>query len=307
MQKSQQILQPATQNWRNTFTSYRLWQLSSSILVNAFLIITALLIVIPFVWMITAAFKPVSELFISPLTILPQQPTLENFQSLFSSTSTSAQGSSAIFPRWYFNSVLVATLVTLIATFFSALAGFGFAKYNFRGKSVLLAILLGSMLVPFVVVAVPLFILMSRLKLLDNFLALILPFMAPAFGIFMMTQYMQNLPDELIDAARIDGATDFGIFWRIIIPLVRPALGALAIFLFLQSWNSYFWPLLVMNTPANFTLPAGLGSLRGENFRFENYGRVLAGAALVSAPMVLLFLSLQRQFISGLTLGAVKE
>ena len=292
---------------KSTLSSYRLWQLASSVLVNAFLIVTALLIVVPFVWMITAAFKPVSELFITPLTVLPQQFTLENFQALFSATSTSAQGSSAIFPRWYLNSLIVATAVTIIATFFSALAGFGFAKYHFRGKSILLAVLLGSMLVPFVVVAVPLFILMSRLKLLDNMLALILPFMAPAFGIFMMTQYMQNLPDELVDAARIDGASDLGIFWRIVVPLVRPALGALAIYLFLQAWNSYFWPLLVMNNPANLTLPVGLGSLRGENFKFENYGRVLAGAALISAPMVFLFLSLQRQFISGLTLGAVKE
>jgi multiple sugar transport system permease protein len=295
------------QNLRSTVANYHLWRLTSTILVNAFLVVTALLILVPFAWMITAAFKPVSELFITPLTILPQQVTLENFQALFSASNPSAQGSSAIFPRWYLNSLLVATVVTLTATFFSALAGFGFAKYNFRGKNVLLGVLLGSMLVPFVVVAVPLFILMSRLKLLDNFLALILPFMAPAFGIFMMTQYMQHLPDELIDAARIDGATDFGIFWRIVIPLVRPALGALAIFLFLQAWNSYFWPLLVMNSPANMTLPVGLASLRGENFRFENYGRVLAGAALISAPMVLLFLSLQRQFISGLTLGAVKE
>src|SRR5262249_37610684 len=180
MQETQNVSQPGVQHWRNAVTGYRVWQFTSSILVNAFLIVTALLIVVPFVWMITAAFKPVSELFITPLTILPQQPTLENFQALFAASSTSAQGSSANFPRWYLNSLMVATLVTLTATFFSALAGFGFAKYNFRGKSILLAVLLGSMLVPFVVVAVPLFILMSRLKLLDNFLALILPFMAPA-------------------------------------------------------------------------------------------------------------------------------
>lgn len=297
----------SSRNLQRGSSNYRYGQLLTNMLVNGFLIVTALLIVVPFVWMLTAAFKPVSELFVTPLTVLPKQVTFENFEALFSSTSTSAQGSSAIFPRWYINSLLIATVLTIIATFFSALAGFGFAKYDFRGKRVLLAVLLGSMLVPFVVIAVPLFILMSRLRLLDNVLALILPFMAPAFGIFMMTQYLQNLPDELIDAARIDGATEFGIFWRIVVPLIRPALGALAIFLFLQAWNSYLWPLLVMNSPANLTLPVGLASLRGENFRLENYGRVLAGAALVSAPTVALFLMLQRQFISGLTLGAVKE
>jgi ABC-type glycerol-3-phosphate transport system permease component len=232
---------------------------------------------------------------------------MDNFEALFAATSTSAQGASNAFPRWYFNSLMVATLTTLLATFFSSLAGFAFSKYNFFGKRVLMAILLGSMLVPFIVVSVPLFILMARLKLLNNFLTLIVPFMAPAFGIFMMTQYMHSLPDELIDAARIDGASEFGIYWRVVVPLIRPALGALAIFLFLQAWNSYFWPLLIMNNQNNYTLPVGIASIRGENFKFENYGRVLAGSALVSAPMVLLFLTLQRQFISGLTLGAVKE
>jgi ABC-type glycerol-3-phosphate transport system permease component len=288
-------------------SNYRIGRLITRILVNLFLIVMALLFVVPFVWMISAAFKPISELFVTPLMIFPQRFTVENFQALFSATTTSAQGASNIFPRWYLNSIFVAGITTLLACFFSSLAGFAFAKYNFRGKSVLMAIVLGSMLVPFVVVAIPLFILMANLKWLNTFLALIVPFMAPAFGIFMMTQYLQSLPDELIDAARIDGSSDFGIYWRIVIPLIRPALGALAIFLFLQAWNSYFWPLLVMNTPTNYTLPMGLGSIRGENFKMENMGRVLAGSALVSAPMVLVFLSLQRQFISGLTMGAVKE
>lgn len=295
------------QNMKVSISGYRLWELVSTILVNGFLIVTALLIVVPFIWMISTAFKPVSELFVTPISILPQRFTMENFEALFATTSASAQGASNTFPRWYLNSLMVATATTLLATFFSSLAGFAFAKYQFFGKRLLMGILLGSMLVPFVVVSVPLFILMARLKMLNNFLALIVPFMAPAFGIFMMTQYMHSLPDELVDAARIDGATDFGIYWRIVVPLIRPALAALAIFLFLQTWNSYFWPLLIMNDPANYTLPVGLGSLRGENFKFENYGRVLAGAALISAPMVLLFLSFQRQFISGLTLGAVKE
>ncbi len=289
------------------FSGYRLSRLLTSVVANLFLIVTALLVVVPFVWMISAAFKPVSELFVTPLHIFPERFTWQNFQALFAAASSSAQGASNLFPIWYLNSILVAVATTALACFFCSLAGFAFAKYNFRGKGPLLAIVLGAMLVPFVVISIPLFIMMANIKWLNNFLALIVPFMAPAFGIFMMTQYMQTLPDELLDAARIDGSGDFGIYWRIVVPLIRPALGALAIFLFLQAWNSYFWPLLVMNNPSHYTLPTGLGSLRGENFKMENMGRVLAGSALVSAPMVLVFLSLQRQFISGLTRGAVKE
>jgi ABC-type glycerol-3-phosphate transport system permease component len=290
-----------------TFSRYRFWQFGSTILVNLFLWFTALLILIPFVWMLTSAFKPVSELFSSQLTILPKVFTWDNFTSLFTAAGAIGSSSDNLFAHWYVNSIAISTITTLAATFFSSLAGFAFTKYNFRGKNILLTIILGAMLVPFIVVAIPLFILMAKINWLNSFEALIIPFVAPAFGIFMMTQYMQSVPDELIDAARIDGASEFGIYWRIVVPLIRPALGALAIFLFLQTWNTYFWPLLIMNTPANYTLPVGLASIRGENFRMENYGKVLAGASLICAPMVLVFLSLQRQFISGLTMGAVKE
>ncbi|MGQ0603611.1 MAG: carbohydrate ABC transporter permease [Anaerolineales bacterium] len=292
---------------KSTSLGYRFWRSLPAILLNTFLWLTALIILVPFAWMITSAFKPVSELFVTPLTLLPKQPTLQNFADLFAATSTSAQGSSAAFPRWYLNSILVATISTLLISFFCSLAGFGFAKYKFRGKNLMMSVVLGSMAVPFIVVTIPLFIMMANLQLLNNFAALILPFMAPAFGIFMMTQYMRSLPDELLDAARIDGASEFRIYWQIVLPLIRPALGALAIFMFLQVWNSYFWPLLIMNDTANYTLPVGLGAIRGENFKLENYGRVLAGSVLTSAPMVLVFLALQRQFISGLTMGAVKE
>ncbi|MBI1881038.1 MAG: carbohydrate ABC transporter permease [Chloroflexi bacterium] len=293
---------------KNISLGYRFRHNTSAILLNVFLWIMALLMIIPFVWMITSAFKPVSELFVTPLTLLPKQPTLQHFVDLFAATSASAQGSSADFPRWYLNSIFVATVSTILITFFCSLAGFGFAKYEFRGKNVMFAIVIGSMTVPFIVVAIPLFILMANLKLLNSFTALILPFVAPAFGIFMMRQFIiQTLPNELLDAARIDGASEFRIYWQIVLPLIRPALGALAIFMFLLVWNNYFWPLLIMNDTANYTLPLGLASIRGENFKLENYGRVLAGSALTSAPMVVVFLVLQRQFISGLTMGAVKS
>jgi multiple sugar transport system permease protein len=287
--------------------SYRIRRRLPNILVNVFLWLVALVVVVPFIWMLTSAFKPVSELFVTPLTILPKHPTLKNFTDLFAATSTSAQGASSAFPRWYLNSILVASISTVLILFFSSLAGFGFAKYEFRGKNLMMSIVIGALTVPFIVVTIPLFIMIANLKLLNNYLALVLPFMAPAFGVFMMTQYMRSLPDELLDAARMDGASEFGIYWQVVLPLIRPALGALAIFMFLQTWNSYFWPLLVVNDTLHKTLPLGLASIRGENFKMENYGRVLAGSVLISAPMVLLFLALQRQFISGLMMGAVKE
>jgi ABC-type glycerol-3-phosphate transport system permease component len=146
-----------------------------------------------------------------------------------------------------------------------------------------MAIVLGSMLVPFVVVAIPLFIMMANMKWLNNFLALIVPFMAPAFGIFMMTQYMQSLPDELIDAARIDGSSDFGIYWRIVVPLIRPALGRWPFSCSCRP-GTLFLAIVGDEYPTNYTLPMGLGSIRGENFKMENMGRVLAGSALISAP-----------------------
>lgn len=269
-----------------------------SIVVHLALLAGAGLTVLPFVWMVLGSFKSTGELFRSPPPLWPQRWLLQNYIDLFEQT---------LFVRWYGNSLLVASLQTFAVLFFSSLAGFGFGKYDFRGRDLLFNILIASMIVPFGVILIPLFIMTSRMGLLNNFAMLIVPFMAPAFGIFMMKQFMSSIPSELLDSARIDGAQEIGIYFRIVLPLLRPALGALAVFTFLGAWNSFLWPLVVMRGMSRYTLPVGMSTLvaLGTSARTE-YGMILAGSTLVSVPVITVFVVMQRQFVAGLTLGSVK-
>ena len=199
----------------------------------------------------------------------------------------------------------MATISTALAVFFSALAGFGFAKYDFPLRSLLFKVLIGTLIIPFQLVLIPLFIIMSKIGWMDSYAALIVPFMAPAFGIFLMRQFMVgSVPTELLDAARIDGSSEGGLFFRIAVPLARPAIGALSIFSFLGSWNSFLWPLIILRSSSKFMLPIGLANMLG--LYNQQYGMIMAGAFLVALPMIILFVLMQRQFIAGLTVGAVK-
>jgi ABC-type glycerol-3-phosphate transport system permease component len=213
------------------------------------------------------------------------------------------------FWNWYVNSLVVAVIVTLAVLFFSSLAGFGFAKYRFRGNRVLFIILLGSTMIPFQLILIPLFIVMSRLSWTNTYFALIVPFMAPAVAIFLMRQFISSLPSELIESARIDGATEFGIYWRIILPLARPALAALAVLTFLGSWNSFLWPLSVLRAREAMTLTVGMDSIQGGLTAGSEapIGPTLAAATLVTLPIVLVFISVQRHYIAGLTAASVKQ
>ncbi len=272
-----------------------------SIVVHLLLVAGALVTVLPFVWMVLGSFKITSELFRNPPALLPEKWIFTSYVHLFTET---------MFARWYGNSLLVAVLETTAVLFFSSLAGFGFAKYEFKGREILFNILIASMIIPFGVTLIPLYVLISKLGLLDKYFTLIFPFMAPAFGIFMMKQFMGNIPSELLDSARIDGSEEFGIYWRIVLPLLRPALGALAIYTFLGSWNSFLWPLIVLRDTSHYTLPVGLATLitlLGSATTKVEYGLILSGSTLVSLPVITLFLLMQKQFIAGLTLGSVKE
>jgi len=199
---------------------------------------------------------------------------------------------------------MVTALIIILSVFFSSLAGFGFAKYNFRFREPLFFIVLSSLMIPFFVILIPLYVMIVKFRWMDTYYALIIPFMAPAFGIFIMRQYITSIPSELIDSARIDGSSEFGIFFRIIFPLSKPALGAFSIFQFVMSWNSFVWPLVVLRSEEKFTLPIGLANLVGLYFR--EYGAVMAGSVLVVILPIVFFLLMQKQFISGLTLGSVK-
>ena len=207
--------------------------------------------------------------------------------------------------QYFINSVFIATASTLLTLFFCSLGGFAFAKYQFKGKKVLFAILLASMMIPFQVLLVPLFGLMYNIGWLNSYKAIIIPFSVGAFGVFLMRQFIITIPSELIDAARIDGCSEFAIYYRIILPIIKPALGALTIYSFLGSWNGYLWPLIVLRDEQKFTLPIGLANLIG-TYRQE-YGMLMAGTLLSLLPIVILFLAMQREFVQGITLGSVKE
>ena len=207
--------------------------------------------------------------------------------------------------RYFINSVFIATASTLLTLFFCSLGGYAFAKYRFRGQKILFGILLASMMVPFQVLLVPLFGLMYDIGWLNSYKAIIIPFSVGAFGVFLMRQFIVTIPSELLDAARIDGCSEFGIYYRIVLPIIKPALGALTIYSFLGSWNGYLWPLIILRDEAKYTLPIGLANLVG--IYRQDYGMLMAGTLLSLMPIVILFLAMQREFVQGITLGSVKE
>lgn len=248
----------------------------------------------PFYWIFTSSFRSMADIFSRP-TLFPRNLTLANYVDLTGNTD---------FWRWTFNSFFVAICHTALGLFFCSLGGFGFDKYDFPFKNALFWVLLVSLMIPVHATIIPLFWLFTRVGLTNTYWALILPGSANAFGIFFMRQYISGIPNELMNAARIDGCTDFQIYYRIILPIIRPALGALAIFLFLGSWNNYLSPLIFMRTTDMFTLPVGLAALFGQ-FKVE-YGQIMAGAVISVIPVVVLFMKLQKEFIAGLTIGALK-
>lgn len=251
---------------------------------------------LPVIWLVASSFKESDAIFAFPPSFLPRDATLSNYTRLFSEVP---------FGRYFVNSVFLSTAATLISLFFSTLAGYGFAKYEFAGKRFLFTILLASMMIPFQVLLVPLFKLLKDIGWLDSYWGIVVPFMVGGFGIFLMRQFMVGVPNDLIDAARIDGCHEFGIYWRVVLPVVKPAVGALTIFVFLGQWNNYLWPLIVLRDEAKYTLPLGLANLVGV-YRQE-YGMLMAGTLVALAPIVALFMAMQREFVSGITLGAVKE
>lgn len=270
-------------------------RLISLISLNALVLVIVLITAIPYVYMVGATFKPNTEVYSLPITLLPRSFYTGNYEQLFS-----------MFPyvRWFVNTVFVAGVRTGIAIILCAMGGYAFAKYEFRFKRALFLLLLATMMLPFHVVLIPLFIMMVRIQWVNTYYALIVPFAVSAYGIFLLRQYMVSVPGELIDAARIDGSSEMGIFWRIAMPLVKPGLGVVAILFFTLAWNDFIWPLIVLSKTALYTLPLGIATMFGP---YEiQYGTIMAGSFLSTLPIVIVFLAMQRQFVSGLTVGALK-
>jgi|SRR5579884_4255431 len=275
--------------------SRRVRFLVGTVLVNAVLILLVVLTIVPFLYMMFSAFKTNTEIFATPITFFPKSPTLQNMQALL-----------ANFPyaRWMLNTVIVAVGGSLFSILLSSLAGFAFAKYDFRFKNALFMIMLATLLIPNQVLLVPQFEIIRTLHWFNTYEGLIIPRAVGAFGIFLMRQYTVNLPSELLDAARVDGATEFGIWWRIVLPLVRPGLAVLGILSFTGLWNDFFWPLIVTTDPSMFVVNLGIASLVGP-YDYQ-YGILLSGTLLACLPVIIIFLFFQRQFIAGFTEGAFK-
>ena len=253
-------------------------------------------VVTPFVWMILGGFKTQGELLRVPPTWWPENPTLDNYRSLFSQ-----QG----FLRYFANSTFVAVCVTTANVIFCSMVGYALAKLTFRGKKLVFALVMGTLMVPGMVTFVPLFVLVTNLGLTDTYLGLILPFLVTPFGVFLMRQFIVGLPDDLLDAGRIDGAGELRIFRQIILPLCGPAVATLGILTFLGSWNSFLWPLVVAQTQEHYTLPVALALFaNGQNV--TNYGLLLAGATVVVVPILVVFLIFQRRFIEGIATTGIK-
>jgi multiple sugar transport system permease protein len=256
----------------------------------------ALAIVFPFIWMVFTSFKPEAQIAQYPPKLFPDTWTLENYQNVWSRIP---------FARLFLNSIVMAGGVTIISLLLDSMAAYALSRLEFPGRDAVFIVILIALMLPFQVMFIPLYVVVHDLGLLDSYSGLIVPRATNAFGIFMLRQFFMTLPKELDEAARIDGASEFGIYWRIILPLSGPALATLAIFHFMYNWNDFLWPLLITSSTEMRTLPAGLALFVGQHV--VEYGVVMAGAVLTLLPLLVAFLFAQRYFIQGIAMTGIKD
>lgn len=255
----------------------------------------AALTIAPFVWMVLTSFKGIAEIFTYPPTWWPEEFTLANYENAFG---------AAPFGRYYFNSLFVAVLVTLGQLVTCSLAAYAFARMKFWGRDVLFYIFLGTMMVPFHVTMIPGFMILHWFGWIDTYAALVVPGLASAFGTFLLRQFFLTIPRELEEAAFIDGCSRFGVLWRIIVPLAKPALATLAIFTFMTVFNDFIWALIVINSEEMYTVQLGLAIFR-DRYGTE-WGSLMAGSVVATLPILIVFFFAQKYFIQGITLSGLK-
>ena len=266
-----------------------------TIVSTVILSILTVIFVFPFYWIMTGAFKSQGDAVKIPPQWWPANPTIEQFQRLL------VQNPAA---RWLLNSVLIALITMLAVCLTSALAGYVLAKKRFYGQKILFTIFLGAMALPKQVILVPLVNMISWMGIHDTMAAVILPLIGWPFGVFLMKQFSENIPTELLESAKIDGCTELRTFTSIAFPIVKPGFAALAIFTFINTWNDYFMQLVMLSSRKNLTIPLGVATMQAE--LSTNYGLIMAGAALAAIPIVAVFLIFQKYFTQGITMGAVK-
>jgi len=265
-------------------------------LTYAALIAAGLLTVLPFVWMLLGSIKPDGEILNDPGGWLPHSPTLDNYRQWFVALHIGT---------FFRNSVLVAVITVLGNLLFCSMVGYALAKLDFPGKRPLFVLVMATLMVPGVVTFVPLFVVVAKLHLINTYAGLVLPFLTSPIGVFLMRQFIRSIPDSLIEAARIDGAGEFRIFARIVLPLSGPPLATLGILTFLASWNNFLWPLVVAQNQDRYTLPVAL-SLYSTGEQATDYGLLLAGSVMVITPIVAAFIALQRWFVQGVATTGLK-
>ena len=265
------------------------------IVIFAILLALSIVVVVPYVWMLSNSFKTTVETLTDPMHIIPREPTLAGYEKVLTGSP---------FFKWLRNSCFVTGINTIVILFTSSITGYVFAQFRFRGKDFLFAMLIFTMMVPAQVTMITTFILIDNMGLYNSVWALIIPSFVNVFGIYLCKQYCEEIPRELIESARIDGAGNFRIYWQIVLPQIRPALGALAIFTFLEYWNDYLNPLIYLSSTENMTLPLALSYFSTQHS--TNLSATMAAAALIMIPAAIVFIIFQKQFIKGLALTGMK-
>jgi len=284
-----------TQNTQHS-SSYYVARVLNYVWVYVLVIAGLLIFCVPVYYMVTTSLKAESEVTAIPIHWIPHEFHPENYPDAFA---------TAPFATYFYNSLVVALVVVATTLFFSALAGYGFAKFNFPGKTIAFLLVLSTLMIPFQILLIPLYILVYNFGWTNNYAGLIIPGAVSAFGVFLMRQFCLTLPEELLDAARIDGCSEPRIFWSVVLPLLKPPLASLAIITFLGSWNNFLWPLIVVNKGDLFTLPVGM-TVFTQPMQAPYWTYIMAVSTVATLPVVLVFLALQKYFIQGVVLSGMK-
>jgi multiple sugar transport system permease protein len=266
-----------------------------SILIHGALIVGAIATSIPLLWMISASLMPQGEATAFPPRLIPSRITFEHYGDLFTRLSLG---------RAFLNSMLVATIATAASLLFNSMAGYAFAKLRFRGRDRIFAFLVAALAIPAQVAMLPLFLMLKSMGLVNTYLGVLIPYMATIYGLFLVRQFMLSIPDDLLAAARIDGASELRIYWNIVLPVARPVLATLAIFTFMSAWNDFMWPLIILSDDDRYTMPVAVANLVGEHWL--DLELMMASAVLTVVPVLTLFFVLQKQYIAGMMAGSVK-
>ena len=264
-------------------------------LIHLALIVGAIVTVIPLAWMISASMMPQGEATSFPPRLIPSHVTFEHYRSLFTSLNLG---------RAFLNSLFVAVIATVFSLLINSMAGYAFAKLHFRGRDRVFTMLVAALGIPAQVAMLPLFLLLKSMGLVNTYVGVLVPYIATIYGVFLVRQYMLSIPDDLLAAARIDGASEWRIYWSIVLPVARPVLATLAIFTFMSAWNDFMWPLIILSDADKYTMPVAVANLSGEHF--PDLELMMASAVLTIIPVLALFFVLQKQYIAGMMAGSVK-